>query len=472
MVSPTGTTIDWAAVYGNNNAAAQMLSDLPWTTYENLQVSGLTDQLTTLEQQVSQIQNQMSAWTTLQNDAGAVQSSLQALTQPATFQGMQAVSSNPAILTAAADASAVAGSYAVTVQQVAAQEIDGTASTAIAITSATAALNLATTSIDLTVGGVTYSVAITPSLSLSSIAAEINASGAPVTAMVETDSATGTDYLMIFGSQTGQAISYGGSTAVWQDIGILSSSGTVNTVQAAADAEISLGTGTVYTSPNNTFASVLPGITLQVASTGTAMVTVNPDPTAAVQAVQTFVANWNQWVSDTQKLAMGTLASVSANGTFSSNPNQVIQSALPMMNLNLIAQTLINTEDQGNSLATLGIMVTGQDQFTVNTAQLTQALNQNATTVQQFFTALASVVTPLLTQFAQGSQSVTGTAISLDQNEVAQLNQRINTVENEITQEQTTAQATYAAWTAQLQQWAQTDSMLSALTAQNSNSNG
>jgi len=471
--SNTGQSIDWAAIYGSNNIAAQMLSDMPFSTYENMQVSGLANQLSTIEQEISQVEHQDSAWTTLQGDAGSVNSAFSALANSANFLGASATSTNSAVLQATADNTATPGSYTVTVNQVAAQEIDGTDSTGLSITQSTTALALGTTSVDLTIGGTAYSVAITPAMSLSSIATAINESGAPVSALVEQDSVNNTYYLSVFGDTVGQSIQYGGSTSVWSDVGILSSTGTVNQVQAAAQAEISVGTGNVYTSASDTFSNVLPGVTIQAASTGTATITVSPDSGQAVNTVKTLVSNWNQWVSDTQNLAFGTLTSVSSSGTFTRNPNQVLTSPIPMSDLNSLTQSLLNTSANGYSLADVGITFNSQDQMTVNQSTLQQALSANASGVQGFFAALASVAAPVLTDYAVGPNSVTGTSLTLGKNQLTQYEQQASAIETEVTNQQTQAQASYADWTKGLEQWAQTQEMMQVFNNQNaSNSSG
>lgn len=460
-----GQTINWAAIYGSHNIAAQMLSDMPFSTYENMQVSGLTTQLQGIEQQISTVQTQDAAWTTLQGDASAVNSAFSALTNAANFTGAQASSSNPNILSATADATASPGSYRVTVQQVAAQEIDGTDSTAMTIHSSTTAMALGTTSIALTMGGTTYSVAVSPNMSLASIASALNQSGAPINALVEKNSANSTYYLSVFGTPLGESIQYSGSTSVWSDVGILSSTGSVNQVQAAAKAQIAVGSGNTFTSSTDTFANVLPGLTLQAASTGTSTITVQPDSATALNTVQTLVSNWNQWVSDTHQLAFGTLGSVSSSGTMASNPNQVITSPIPMGDLNMLTQSMLNTQADGYSLSALGIAFTSQDHMKVNTATLQQALQAHPHRVQSFFAALSSVASGTLTNYAFGTQSVTGSALTLGKSQLGQLQNQALTVEEEITNQQAQAQSTYAAWSKGLQQWAQTQQMMNTLSA-------
>jgi len=450
--APTSATgapslnVDLSSIYGTSNAAAQMLSDIPLSTYEDLQVGGLTSQLSMVESQITAAENKDQAWTTLQSDASALNTAFSGLMNPANYVGSAVSSSQPAVLNATSDATAVPGSYTVTVQQLATQEIDGTDSTTSPITSASTALNLASSTISLTIQGTTYSVAITPSMGLASIASALNAAGAPVTAMDETDGANGTQYLSIFGNQVGQSITYGGSTAVWQAVGILSNTGSVNQVQAASDAEISVGSGNFYTSSTDTFANVLPGITLQAASTGTATITLSPDYQTATNTIQTLTGAINQWTSDTQNLAFSTLPSVSASGTVAANPNQVITSPIPMSDVNQLNQTLLDFDSGGYSLSELGVTINEQGQWSVNSSMLSSAMTNDAQGVQQFFVALASTAAPLITTFGVGPNSVTGESITSNKSEISTLQNQATMIESEVADQQTAAQAAYSAW--------------------------
>ncbi|MGC8489049.1 MAG: flagellar cap protein FliD N-terminal domain-containing protein, partial [Clostridia bacterium] len=165
--SPPSLAISWTSVFGQNNPAAQMLSDISFNTFESLQTQGLDTQVAELEQQIASLQQQQKAWSVLQTDAQAFGTSVQALGTSSAWTAMTASAGDPNVAAVAADSSAVAGTYNVDVQQLALQEIDGTAPS-VALTSTGAALgtlNPAWTAATLafTVGTSTYSLAVTAS---------------------------------------------------------------------------------------------------------------------------------------------------------------------------------------------------------------------------------------------------------------------------------------------------------------------
>ncbi|MCL4319051.1 MAG: hypothetical protein M1596_04055, partial [Firmicutes bacterium] len=246
----SGVAVNWAGVYGNNNVAAQMLSDLSLSNMESLAIEPLTQQLNTLQQQLSTLQSGSSAWTTLQGDAGSFLTGLNNLAST-TLQAMQASTSDPNVATAAADGNAPTGTYALTVDQLAEPEIDGTASTAIAITNPNAALNLSTATVAFVVGGTTVSIAVNSTTTLNQLVSAVDQSGAPVDAQAAQSGSN--YYLKLYGTQTDQAINYINGTVALSDVGIFSSTATgyqLNQVQQATVALVSYQGATVSNSTN------------------------------------------------------------------------------------------------------------------------------------------------------------------------------------------------------------------------------
>ena len=482
MATPPSLAISWTSVFGQNNTAAQMLSDIPFKTFEGLQTQGLDTQVAQLEQQIAQIQQQNQAWTLLQTDAQAFTTSVNALGDTNAWNAMTASSGDTGVANVAADASAVAGTYDVHVQQLALQEIDGLAPS-IALTSTTEALgslNAAFTAATLTfsVGGATYSVAATASTSLASLAAALNATGAPVDANLVTSGSA--SYLEIIGTNSDQPIVYGGSpgsgaTADWQAVGLLTSTGSVAVVQAAQAALITMGTASVA-SATNTIGTLIPGVTLTLNGTGSTAITVNPDPGAGEAAVQSFVANWNQWVTDTFSVAWGPMPGTGATV----NPYQVIHSDMPMMTLNDLANQWSDLQVDGESFAALGLAwggsTAGLPALQINSASLTAALQAAPASVAAFFQTLASTAAAWGNGFASGTDSTTGSTLNGLSQEQQQLQTTISQDNTAIAQMDKAAQSEYLAWATQLTDLAsqenQTNAIMGSLLNQNSNSSG
>lgn len=482
MATPPSLDISWTSVFGQNNTAAQMLSDIPFKTFEGLQTQGLDTQVAQLEQQIAQIQQQSKAWTLLQTDAQAFVTSANALGDPSVWNATQATSGDTGVANAAADASAVPGTYNVQVQQLAVQEIDGLAPS-VALTSTTEALgtlNSAFTAATLafTVGGATYSVVVTASTSLASLAAALNATGAPVDANIVTSGSA--SYLEMIGTHPDQPIVYGGSatsaaTADWEAVGLLTSTGSVAVVQAAQPALVTMGAASI-SSATNTIGTLIPGVTLTLNGIGSTAVTVSADPGAGENAVQGLVANWNQWVTDTFSVAWGPMPGTGATV----NPYQQIHSDMPMMTLNDLSNQWSDLQIDGESFAALGITwngsTSGQPTLQANSASLAAALQANPASVAAFFQALASTAAAWANGFATGTDSTTGSTLNGLSQQQQQLQTTITQDNTEIAQIEKAAQTQYLAWATQLTDLAsqenQTNAIMGSLLNPNSNNAG
>ncbi len=444
--------MNWAGVYGNNNVAAQMLSDLSLSNMESLAIEPLTQQLNTLQQQLSTLQSGSSAWTTLQGDAGSFLTGLNNLAST-TLQAMQASTSDPNVATAAADGNAPTGTYALTVDQLAEPEIDGTASTAIAITNPNAALNLSTATVAFVVGGTTVSIAVNSTTTLNQLVSAVDQSGAPVDAQAAQSGSN--YYLKLYGTQTDQTINYINGTVALSDVGIFSSTASgyqLNQVQQATVALVSYQGATVSNS-SNLYTNLIPNVTLSLASTGSTDVTISPNYSQDTQSISSVFQNFNTWVKDTENLAYavnpGSTATSSTSGSYQFNNNQVIHSPVPMMDLNQVASQLVGYRNaQGLSLGTLGITYNFKTStFSVNSSTLTSALESNLSGVQQFFQQLSNTVSPMTQNFSQASTpGVAADAITSDSTQENQVNQQISNVKEEIKQAIANAQSQYSAF--------------------------
>ncbi|MDA8194456.1 MAG: flagellar filament capping protein FliD [Thermaerobacter sp.] len=477
----SGIAINWQGIYGQNNVAAQMLSDFPLTTMESLAIQPLTWQLNQLQQQISTLNQNQQAWQTLQHDAQAFYTALSGLGSGTALQNMSATSNNPSVATAAADGNSPPGTYTMSVQRLAANEIDGTASTAISITSATTALGLATATIGITIGSATYDVGVNSSTTLDGLVTELTQSGAPLVASV---GQSGTAYyLQLWGTQTDQTFQYvSGSTAL-ADVGILTSTASgysVNVVQHATTSSV-LFQGATVTNPTNTVTNVIPNVTLNLAGVGSTAITITPNYTADSSSVQQVFQDWQQWVSDTYNLAFGTLpqASTASGGqtSFPSNPNQVIHSPVPMAEMNQLASAMTQYVDPatGYSLGSLGVAFDSSTQnFTVNSSTLTAALQTNLAGVQQFFQQLASTALgPMVNAFGAASNSTTAEVQTQDSNQLNYVQQQQTLVQDEIQQALQNARSQYSAFVKTLNQLAQVQSLFAAnLNVSNSNNGG
>lgn len=488
-------SINWASVY--TGPIGQLLGDLSPTTFMQLMTQGSQAQLSQLENTKSQDATLISAWTTLQSDAQAVNGTLFTLNNPTTFQQMSATSSNPSILTAT-DSSAQQGSYSLFVDQLAQAEIDqGQPPTA--ITSNSAALGFSGSFQIYTGAQPTSSLTISSSDTLQQIASAINAANSGVTASTE-QLANGNWTLAIQGNTTGAAnnIHYiatsptGTSSPLYQ-LGLWNTSLSIPTyfsgevLQSAQNAAVNFGsaasTSNEITSSTNTFTNLVPGLTVNTNSQGSqATITVGPNTSGMMKSIQQFVTDWNQWVSDTQNLAeAGTVTATGtgsgSNYTYQSNNNQVIKSGQPQSVLNEVQTIMGGIMGSGmyQSLSDIGLSFNGSGKLVLNQGTLTNALSQNPSAVSTLFQNLYSALTPTngvgaLQAFYSGSQSIAGQAIAYDTTQQTQTGTQITMLKNQLTAAEQQAVIQYGQWVNQIAHYSQESSLVSAMFNQNSGS--
>jgi flagellar hook-associated protein 2 len=487
-------SINWASIY--STPIGSILSDFTPQSFTQLLVEGSQRQLTSLQNTVTQDSSLISAWTTLQSDAQVVNGDLTSLSLPSTFQQLIATSSNPSIMTAS-DSSAQPGTYSLTVDQLAQAEIDqGQPPTA--ITSDNTALGFSGT-FQIYTGSAAPStdISVTSSDTLQQIANAITAANTGVTASTE-QLANGNWTIAIQGNATGSAnnIHYvavspsSGTSSPLYQLGLWNTSLSTPTyfsgeqLQVAQDAAVNFGstasTSNEISSSTNTFTSLIPGLTVNVASVGSATITVGPNTTAMAQSVKQFVADWNQWVTDTQKLAdAGTVTSTDtgtgANYHYQSNPNQVISSTQPQAVINTIQTVMGQTLGTGTyqSLADIGLTFQGNGQISVNQSVLTNALSSKPAGVGALFQQLNTLLNPgsgilgPLQGFYSGGNSVTGEAIAYETTQKTQTQSQVTLLKNQLNAQEQQAIIQYGQWVNQVARYSQEESLITTLFNQN-----
>ncbi len=492
-------SINWSSIY--NGPVGQILADFTPSSFVNVITQASQMQLSHLEKQQSTDKSQISAWTTLQSDAQTFAGDLSTLNQASTFQQLAATSSN-ANVASAVDNSASAGSYQISVGSVAQGEVDQGSSANLAVTSPSQTLTLnganlaGSFSIQVGSKGTPVSINIPSSgISLNGLAQLINQTpGMGATASVE-QLASGNWVLSISANTTGQSITYGdtapsgSSTQTYGPLYYLGVTGTSggaasNVVQAPSSAEISFGStfnsSQAITSSTDTFNNVIPGLTLNVASKGTTTVTVAPNIKGMTSSVQQFISDWNQWVSDTAKLADSGSVTASASGNsyaYQSNSHQVLTSGQPQSMLNQVSSALAQFQDTSNAnyqnLSSIGITFKSDGSLALNQSTLANALsshpNQVAAIFQHLYQSLSgSSSSDLLPAFYQGPTSVTGEAISYLTSASGQLKTQVASLKSEVQTQEQQAIKQYGQWVNQVAKYAQENTMLTALFGQQS----
>lgn len=341
----------------------------------NATVTQIVSQLQNTESpyktQLTALQGQDTAISSLGSLLSALSTSVQSLTDPAgILSGKQGASSNPnALALLSASTQATAGSHSVTVTQLA--QTSTFASTAIAATDALSG------SLTLHVGsGAAQIINVNPAnATLAGLAAAINQSSAGVSASIITDS-NGARLSLI--SQTS-----GASGAISIDSSALNDDTTASPLsliagQSGQDALLTVD-GVAVSSASNTVSTVLSGVTFQLLGTSTnpVQVEIANDTQSVTSGLSTLVKNYNAVVS-----ALSAQEGKDATGK-----------AQPLFGLPIISslqQTLSGAllQPAGSALTSItqiGLSLNGDGTLSLNTDQLSAALNSNYSGVQGFF---------------------------------------------------------------------------------------
>ncbi len=393
------------------------------TALVNSKTAGETAQLSTA---TASDQTQLTALGTLQSALGALQSGLGALAD-GTFNQVLTATTSGTGLTATTGAGAVAGSYQITVNQIATSQT---------LTSGafSATQQLGTGTLTLSIGSQSTSISInSANNTLAGIAATINsASNNPgVTATV----VTGSDgaHLVLRSANTGAADTINvGVSNLSGDNGLsslavtstpsttggqstIASGGSIAWSQstAAQDAQFSVG-GVAASSASNTVSNAIAGVSLTLTqaavSTTPQTLTVSQDVTTQVNDISNFVSLYNAVVS-----TISQLTSLSGGGTSSASAGPLLgDSTLNTIN-NSLMTILASGVPGGGSTATLGALgITIADgassslpdgSLVLNKTQLTAALQSNPAAASTLFNGTNGIGAQLNTAITNFTQT-------------------------------------------------------------------
>jgi len=359
-------------------------------------------ELTVLQDQQTTLSTQQTALASFATDVQALQTAAFALTDPAgQLTDVSATSSNSNVLTASASPGTASGTHSIVVTNLA------TTSSAYSTAETLSSTPLATGTISIQLGTAT-AIPITVNSTnntLDGLAQSINAANIGVSASV-IDDANGAR-LAILSNTSGAS----------GNLTVTASAGLPTFTQAVAGANAALTVdGIPISSASNTVTGTIPGVTLNLTSQspGVAVtVSLGPDVTDQEAAINTFVSAYNTVIGDLNTQfavdsTTGEAGPLASDSTLSLAQSQVLSSASFAMTGNGAI----------NSLADLGISENDDGTLAVDSAQLGNALQSNAASVQSFFaatntgsfganitTSLTSIVDPVsgaLTQDANG----------------------------------------------------------------------
>lgn len=256
-----------------------------------------------IKRKQSRVDVQISSYASITKELDAFKKSLKALTDKEAFQQRKVGLSNEGFLTSKADKNAVAGSYDISVQQLA--KADKVASGYLDA-GTDIKDNLGAGSLTLAMGGESFSVNVdAENSSLADIAKAINQSddNTGVKATVVTDD--NGSRLVLFGEKTGTENKVTVSAGAGEFSNIFD--GALDNIQPATDAIIQIDGATV-TRSSNEITDAIAGVTLNLDKVSTVddpstTLTISNDKESVTENLKSFVESYNKIVETSKKLS-------------------------------------------------------------------------------------------------------------------------------------------------------------------------
>ena len=307
----------------------------------------------------------------MQTDVTALEASLTALSDPlGALAAMTTTSSDPSVVNASAAAGTLSGTHVVVVNNI--------ASTASWYSNA-----VATSSTNLTPGSFTLQVGTGPATqiqigsgvnTMDQLASYINTQNLGVTASVVNDSTGARLAIQSNASGSANGFTISGATGL-----------TFTQASAGQDASLTVD-GIPIDSASNTVTGAVNGLTLNLVGAlpgGQVTVTVAPDTSQASQAIAAFVGAYNTAIGDVN--TQYTLNANNQEGPLAGD------STVRMLQDSLLSTGSYTGGGSGvSTLADLGITMNKDGSLTLDSATLTNAVQNNFAAVQGFMQGTAS----------------------------------------------------------------------------------
>jgi len=386
-----------------------------------------------LQSKESGYQSQLSAYGQIKSALSSFQTALSSLSSTSDFKIFSATPSDSTVFTASADSTASAGTYNVTVNNLA--QADKWTSAAVTDSTSTAvdantALGSSGT-LNISVGGQSFSVNVASTDTLTNIASNINGSSSNtgVTATVVNDTANSQAYLVLTGNTTGAANTVsvtdgtsGGGTNLSQFL-----TANMTHQQTAQDASATID-GLSVTSSSNTMSNVITGVTLNLLAASPT----NSSGTGQTTQTLTVAQDTSSIEASAQKVvtAYNTLEK-----TVSSQSSGALSGDYTLVDLMSKLRSVIDTPASGiNSqytyLSEVGITTQSDGTLSLDTSKFDTALSTDFNGVASLFadssqgvlSRLNTTVTDMLTP-STGLISARTTSIN---NNISDITNQIN----------------------------------------------
>ncbi|WP_085919945.1 flagellar filament capping protein FliD [Halomonas sp. CSM-2] len=399
-----------------------------------LDLNGLLDQLedaereklVPIEQQVETENTKISAYGQLESALSEFQDSASALADGSLFESLSTNVSGESV-GAAADETAMPGSYNITVDTLATR---GTLASE-GVDDAEAALTTAAQDMTFAFGdGSETTVAIAADSSMEDIRDAINADeNAGVNATIINDGTQ--DRLALSSRETGADASI--SNFSFSDAAPFAAD-TANTLQDGTDAALNVN-GIDITSPTNQVEGAIQGVTLNLQSEGDSTVAVEQDTLAVREAVTSFVDSYNALKESTGELTNFNQETGQAGPLNGDSTVRTVESRMRSVLSGDVAQ-----EGDGFSmLSQVGISLEVDGTLSLDNDKLNDVVANDQQALSEFFAGsgdnpgLAGQVNTTVEQMLSTNGTVTG-AISGSESRIESLSSRYTSMEQSIGQ--------------------------------------
>jgi flagellar hook-associated protein 2 len=340
-------------------------------------------QLTAWQQDMTTLQTQATALSSINTDLSNLASAVEGLSNGA-LTAVTSTSSESAIVNATVQSGATAANYSVVVNGLA---TTGTLYTDSVANAKTSILPNGQSSGDLQVqiggsGGTTADIAITAGTNdtLTTLAASINSQSTTnnwgITASVVTD-ASGAR-LAIYSQASGSP----GALAIANNTTSL----TFEPPVGGTNANITIN-GIPYASTANTVTGAIPDVTLNLVSADPAtpvQISVGPNTNQITNSIDNFVTEYNTVIGDINAQFTVNAATNNEGPLGSDSALRILQSSLAT-DITYATTDATSVSSGFTNLAALGITVNDDGTLSVNSSTLDSALSANPSAVQNFF---------------------------------------------------------------------------------------
>jgi flagellar hook-associated protein 2 len=338
-----------------------------------------------LDQREAKVQSKLSALGTLRAALAKFQDTVTALKSLDKFQGRQTTLSTPDFLSVTTDSTAVPGSYAVEVQQLASvQKLQSG-------TFASSSTVVGTGTLQITAGGQIFQIHIdSTNNTLAGIAAAINSSAAGGKVMATVISGATEARLTITARDSGLAnamtITQSGGDGGLVKLEFPPSGTGLTQLSPALDARV-LVDGVLATSATNSISGAITGVTLNVSqgnATGeTTTVNVDYNRTATRKAVGDFATAYNAVVDAIKSVASYNASTKQGGPLFGDTGVVNIADQLRRA----LTSSVPGVNQATDMLAEIGISAGLDGKLSVNSTRLDAAFNTNFDGIGQLFAA-------------------------------------------------------------------------------------